>query len=70
MTTDSTFYHDGFDDGIQGASASPPDVTVYRAEYLHGWTDGAAMLREHLAAMPFETMRPHGANDINSDYYQ
>lgn len=61
--TNSTFYHDGFDDGIRHTPANPPDVGVYRSEYLQGWTDGAAMLREHLATTPFETMRPYGVNE-------
>lgn len=44
----STFYSDGYNDGMAGKHASPPapysfaghTTNVFAAEYLQGWVDG------------------------------
>lgn len=38
--TDSTFFHDGYHDGLNGLPALPPTVPVYAAEYMDGYRDG------------------------------
>ena len=36
-TTNSTFYHDGYQDRMENRNFSPPDVSVYAHEYTVGW---------------------------------
>lgn len=36
----STFYCDGYRDAIKGRVQSPPDISVYAAEYMDGYQDG------------------------------
>jgi hypothetical protein len=73
----SSFYHDGFNDGISGRKAMPPSVTnssiliigtaVYYQEYMIGWNEGRAELLEHVATMPFDSMIPSGINEAFND---
>lgn len=48
MSQNSSFWHDGYRDGLAGNQASPPapysfaghTTTVFAAEYLDGWMVG------------------------------
>tara|TARA_R110000868_G_scaffold377458_1_gene642773 strand:- start:25 stop:219 length:195 start_codon:yes stop_codon:yes gene_type:complete len=53
--TKSSFYHDGYRDGLADADYSPPDISVYAAEYSDGYRDA----KESLAPFdyPFEGAR-------------
>ena len=73
--SNSTFYTDGFNDGIRGKKAAPPapysfngqTTNVYASEYLQGWVDGSRELREHNATMPDEATQ--GISDANIDQH-
>ena len=68
---DSSFYRDGFDDGVCNRKASPPApysfagnvTTIYASEYLQGWVDGKREYREYIDTRPDESMLPGGTND-------
>jgi hypothetical protein len=72
---DSSFYCDGFDDGIYNRPASPPapysfagnTTTVYASEYLQGWAEGRREYREHLATRNDSDSWVTGTNDSNAD---
>jgi len=38
--TNSTFYRDGYKDGLEGNFPTEPDISVYAAEYKEGYKDG------------------------------
>lgn len=40
MPRSSTFYNDGYCDGLNNTEPSPPDHGVYGQEYLEGYKDG------------------------------
>jgi hypothetical protein len=40
----STAYGDGFRDAYESLQCSPPDVQVFRSEYLEGFADGQLQL--------------------------
>ena len=42
--TQSSFYHDGYRDGLKGDECSPPDVSVYASEYTRGYQDACESL--------------------------
>ena len=66
----SSFYHDGFNDGISGRKVMPPDIigtAVYYQEYMIGWNEGRGELLEHFATMPFDSMTPSGINEAFND---
>jgi hypothetical protein len=49
--TNSTFYHDGYADAIDGNEPAPPYVTVYALEYMEGYTDAQSSALSQPAAL-------------------
>ncbi len=50
--TKSTFYADGYRDGLNSADYSPPSVLVYAREYSNGYRDACLSLEPDVG--PFE----------------